>query len=446
MAYSFDDICDTICRHPRLIIAEDYELCIQRTQSKNAQFINGNAVHEAIEDSVWVSLRLLHRRQPGRSVVVGNTKQSLHSLVDSAFESARKSSPDPWFRFPLWRFSKQKNPLVMTFEPIQDSAPQWKSQYSDVAGWPDLFKEEYRWQQFHTQLVRKGERIQPKHKSSTLRTHYSLLSHQDSDYFWVNESRSFSKLADQEDFKASTLAQKAKQLTGKGVKPQNNSYKWLLSSQACSMLLGEMTDWFCADSIHSGRSPLGRVPKLPCFSSDLTLVDDGAYEGAAHSAPFDLEGVLTQKTTVISSGRLESSLYDNYSATRENRLSTGNFLRAPGAPFPKISATNFFIQPSNRSAESLLQDLGQGLGQGLLISTVEKVELLSENGCDCLVKAHGWIVSRGCLASPFVNLSFKINALDLLGRVLAVGSDFVFYGACGAPSILIDDLPLESIR
>ena len=52
------------------------------------------------------------------------------------------------------------------------------------------------------------------------------------------------------------------------------------------------------------------------------------------AAAFDMEGSPTQKTTLVERGILKSFIYDSYFGARENRLSTGNYIRDFDHEFP----------------------------------------------------------------------------------------------------------------
>ena len=66
---------------------------------------------------------------------------------------------------------------------------------------------------------------------------------------------------------------------------------------------------------------------------------------------FDGEGVPHQKTPVIEKGVFKNFLYDNYSAKKDGKESTGNASRAGYLSTPSIDTTNFHVMPGNKTAD-----------------------------------------------------------------------------------------------
>ncbi len=96
-------------------------------------------------------------------------------------------------------------------------------------------------------------------------------------------------------------------------------------------------------------------------SENLTIYDDGLMPSGMRSWSFDAEGVPQQKTPIIEKGILRSFIYDNYSARKEGKESTGNALRGGYLSTPNIGPTNFHIMPSNKTCETLLAEVDDGL-------------------------------------------------------------------------------------
>src|ERR1700677_4932645 len=92
-----ESIVDDIRQHPKLVVADDYEVAVQRRLARSVTFRNGERVAVTRGDRLWVSLRVLHRKRPGRAATEFRGREAIQQLVESAFESALRSSVDPWF-------------------------------------------------------------------------------------------------------------------------------------------------------------------------------------------------------------------------------------------------------------------------------------------------------------------------------------------------------------
>lgn len=210
---------------------------------------------------------------------------------------------------------------------------------------------------------------------------------------------------------------------------------------ACE-LLEVLADSFTAEAVQKGRSLLaarGVRPGDALLSPLLTLVDDGRDVRAGRGAPFDDEGTPTRRTVLVERGRLAGLLYDGRSARREGRAPTGNAVRdGVGAP-PAVGLTTVRIEPGEATREDLLG----GLARGVLVTDVLGMHTADAVTGDFSVGGIGFLVERGERARPVRGLALAGNLIDLLGRVVAVGSDVRVGGSAAAPSLLVDDLTIS---
>ena len=116
-----------------------------------------------------------------------------------------------------------------------------------------------------------------------------------------------------------------------------------------------------ADNVQRNQSPFkGKLGEMVA-SENLTIYDDGLFAGGLRTWTFDGEGSPHQKTPVIEKGILRNFLYDNYSAKKEGKESTGNAGRAGYLSTPSIDTTNFHIMPGTKSSEKMLSEIDDGL-------------------------------------------------------------------------------------
>jgi PmbA protein len=116
-----------------------------------------------------------------------------------------------------------------------------------------------------------------------------------------------------------------------------------------------------ADNVQRNQSPFKGKLGERVASENLTIYDDGLFAGGLRTCAFDGEGTPHQKTPVLEKGMLRSFLYDNYSARKEGRESTGNAGRAGYLSTPSIDTTNFHIMPGTQTAEQMLDEIDDGL-------------------------------------------------------------------------------------
>ena len=109
-----------------------------------------------------------------------------------------------------------------------------------------------------------------------------------------------------------------------------------------------------ADNVQRNQSPFKGKLGEKVASDKLTIYDDGLFPGGLRTWTFDGEGVPHQKTAVIEKGILKNFLYDNYSAQKAEKESTGNASRAGYLSTPSIDTTNFHIMPGNKTSDEMI--------------------------------------------------------------------------------------------
>lgn len=429
MAASLDEILERIRQHPRLVITDDYEIVVEKTKTRAREFVGGRPSAEETRDLLWISLRVIHRKQPGRAAVAIASADSLPQLVESAFEAAKHTAPDPWFRFPIW-----KSPKAMATSMTDDPVP--SSLFAEIEGLDPLLKERYSATEIETRLVRKTERWQLADKRRVFESRLSIpleeggkeLADERAHTHPLTSIKAWGKMLQLRTFEQ----RQAEPLAA------TKGHSILLTPGAAAKLLRVVAPWFCGDRIQAGNGPLG-LPRGERFCSPLvTIVDDGELAGGACAMPFDYEGVATQETILVDNGEHRGLLLDTYSATRENRLGTGNFLRRAGEPFPSVSPSHFFV----RAGRQELADLVGRMSLGIVVEDWDGEVAPAADGTMRLI-GRGWEVVGGRPTRPVVGNFISCRIIDVLSHIVGVGKDLTFAGPFGSPSILCEDLPLD---
>jgi PmbA protein len=102
-------------------------------------------------------------------------------------------------------------------------------------------------------------------------------------------------------------------------------------------------------------------------SESLTVHDNGLYDYALLSSPFDDEGTPQRITSLIEKGVFKNYLYDQKYALNMNRKPTGNGLKPTASILNKHtgaivgSPTNLSIKPGNLSLEKMIAEVKNGV-------------------------------------------------------------------------------------
>lgn len=215
----------------------------------------------------------------------------------------------------------------------------------------------------------------------------------------------------------------------------------VLPPWVASDFLGVLSSSFMADNLQKGKSMLVERKGEQVFSSQVTIVDDGLYPGGMGSGPFDDEGSLRQRNVLVSDGVVQGFLYDQYTANKENRGSTGNAGRHGIKTPPSVQATNFYVQNGSLDPEDLLSSLPEGL----MVTDIIGLHTADAISGDFSVGAAGLWIEGGEVLHPVKGIAISGNLMDVFRHVDGVGADLRFYGQFGAPSLRISAVNIAGL-
>lgn len=213
----------------------------------------------------------------------------------------------------------------------------------------------------------------------------------------------------------------------------------VFENQAMASLLSVFCGMFCADNAQRGLSLLAGKEGTRIGSDAVTIHDNPMSPLALLHTPFDDEGVPASDTAVVESGVLKTLLHNRKTANKANTQTTGNGGKSGLSGEVGVLPTNFYLAPGEGDAQSLCEQMGEGL----LITSVSGLHA----GCngvsgDYSAQARGFVVTGGKCGRPVDQIVVSGNFLTLLNHLRAVGADLRFGmpgGVCvGAPSALVE--------
>lgn len=210
----------------------------------------------------------------------------------------------------------------------------------------------------------------------------------------------------------------------------------ILDSRVGVSFLGLILPSLTGDAVQKGKSLFQNKDKVA--SELVTLVDDGLLAGGLGTAPFDDEGVAQSKKILVNRGNLEQLLHNTYSAKKAGTVSTGNASRGSYKGMPGISATNFFLNPGEKSAEEIISSVEQGF----YVTEVMGLHTANPISGEFSLGACGFLIENGKRIRPVKGVAIAGNLQDLLNNIDLVGSDLRFYGSVGAPTVRIKKMTI----
>jgi PmbA protein len=215
----------------------------------------------------------------------------------------------------------------------------------------------------------------------------------------------------------------------------------VLDPYTAGQFLGVIGQALTGEAVQKGRSLFAGKLGTEVANTSLTLVDDGRFPGAPGSAPWDAEGVPTQRTEVIRDGVLRSFLYDTTSANRDGVASTGNATRAGFKSAPGPAPSNLAFEGTDERAEVLRR-----AGRALFVQDFHGVHSgANPVSGDFSVGATGRLVIDGDLGAPVKEITIAAPMLEILRGIIAIADDrrwLPFGGSYGGATTLVAEMTI----
>jgi PmbA protein len=192
-----------------------------------------------------------------------------------------------------------------------------------------------------------------------------------------------------------------------------------------------------ADNVQRNQSPFKDRIGEKIASENITIYDDGLFQGGLRTWAFDGEGFPQQKTTIVEKGMLRNFLYDNYTAKKEGKESTGNASRAGYLSTPSIGATNFRIKSGNKTPDQLMSEVDDGL----IIYYLQGAHSSNPvSGDFSVVATPAWKIRKGEIAHSTRGVMLAGNIFEVLKNVSAIADNERKMGQLISPWILVENV------
>ena len=208
-------------------------------------------------------------------------------------------------------------------------------------------------------------------------------------------------------------------------------------AEVASMLLGGILGAVDGERVLQGASFLAGKMGQKIGSELLTVIDDGTREKGMASAPFDGEGVPTQKRIIVDKGVLAGYMYNAGVAKRAGVKSTGNASRGGFGSLPGIGPHNFFMA----AGTAKLEDIIKATKTGLLVKEVTGYGINPVNG-NFSGGASGLWIEDGKIAFPVKGLTIAGTAEEIFKGLDMVADDLDLNDSMAAPSFRIKVLQI----
>src|SRR5579863_8939911 len=175
--------------------------------------------------------------------------------------------------------------------------------------------------------------------------------------YWYTASRRFDRLEDAEEVGRTAAKRALRRLGARKIK--TTRVPVVFDPDMAATLLRSLVGAASGPSLYKGASFL--VGKLghQIASANVTIYDDGTMRGGLGSKPFDGEGLLTNRKSIVDKGVLQTYLLDCYSARKLKLAPTGNASRSVGDS-PGVGPTNLYLEAGRYTPEEIIGSVKRG--------------------------------------------------------------------------------------
>ncbi|HET8938740.1 MAG TPA: metallopeptidase TldD-related protein [Polyangiales bacterium] len=169
-------------------------------------------------------------------------------------------------------------------------------------------------------------------------------------------------------------------------------------------------------------------------SSLVNIIDDPLIPRGPGSRPFDGEGLISRRNSVVEAGILKTFILDTYSAKKLGKKSTGNASRgSSGGVGP--STTNLILQPGKQTAEALLKSTERAF----YVTDMMGFGFNAVTG-DFSRGASGFWIERGERKFPVSEVTISLNLDEILKRIDGIADDLDLRTSICAPTFRVSGM------
>ena len=215
---------------------------------------------------------------------------------------------------------------------------------------------------------------------------------------------------------------------------ETDNYSVVLDYYAATGLLQTFINAFDGENVSRGRSILKDKIGSEISNPTLSIIDNPLLENGMYTTKCDGEGSVSKATELIKDGKLNSFIYDIYTANKEGVETTSNGYRGSYLTTPQISPSNLEFKFSE------MKDLSE-IKKGVLTTSVLGAHTANPISGDFSVEANNTFkIENGELTDPINKAMISGNIFEIMKKVEGLNSEIKQYGSFIIPKLLVHDL------
>jgi PmbA protein len=189
------------------------------------------------------------------------------------------------------------------------------------------------------------------------------------------------------------------------------------------------------DSVYKKTTFLTDFLDKHIASKLVTITDDPTLPRHIGSTPFDGEGKITQKNTLVEKGVLQMFIYDSITARKAGVKVNTITSRRGYKGLASASMLNAMVKNGNISREKIIQ----GITEGFYVTGLRGIGTDIPTG-NYSVGASGFWIKDGEIAFPVDGVTLGGNTAEILKNIEAVADDLDLRGSLNSPSFKVSEL------
>lgn len=213
----------------------------------------------------------------------------------------------------------------------------------------------------------------------------------------------------------------------KAESPSGGNYNIITDQKLAGVFIHEAFGHLSeADFIHENES----MKKIMVIGSEfgpkfLNVYDDGSIKGLSGYIPYDDEGILPKKTSLINKGILNGRLHSRETAAAMDEETTGNGRAINSMRNPIVRMSNTYIDNGPHSKEEIFDSVDDGIYAVDVIGGQTNLEMFT------FTSGFGYEIKNGKKGKMFKDIVLSGNVFATLKNISMIGNDKEMFGGLG---------------
>lgn len=215
---------------------------------------------------------------------------------------------------------------------------------------------------------------------------------------------------------------------------ETDNYNVVLDYYAAAGLLQTFLNAFDGENVRRGRSILKDKIGIEITNPKLSIIDNPLLEKGMYTTKCDGEGTVSKATELIKNGKLNSFIYDIYTANKVGAETTSNGYRGSYLTTPMISQSNLEFKFGE------MKDMSE-IDKGVLTTSVLGAHTANPISGDFSVEANNaFKIEKGEITDPINKAMISGNIFEIMKKVEGINSEIKQYGPYIIPKLLAHNL------